>query len=178
VLGDWQLTTIVQAGSGYPLTVWAGVPGWNGGWGVGNSQSMPDVVVGVPCTVGGGSEVQWLNPDAWTVNGHRAGENGTSGLHICDGPSIFTVDLALYKNIRLGSRVVLQLRGEVFNAFDRVNFVGDSINRQYVGENVVFDTGDPSTATEIVSATPPGNFGQFTAARPARAVQLGVRLTF
>jgi hypothetical protein len=178
VLGDWQLTTIVQAGSGYPLTVLGGVTGWNGGWGVGNGSPMPDVVVGAPCTVSGGSEVQWLNPDAWTLNGHRAGENGTSGLHVCDGPSIFTVDLALYKNIRLGSRVVLQLRGEVFNAFDRVNFVGDSINRYYSGENVVFDTGDPSTATQVISATPPGNFGQFTAAGPARAVQLGVRFTF
>ena len=48
----------------------------------------------------------------------------------------------------------------------------------YNVENVAFDTGNPATATKIISATPPGNFGQFTAARDPRTIQLGVRLTF
>jgi hypothetical protein len=178
VLGDWQVTTIVQAGTGYPLTVWAWVPGWSG-WGEGNEgHTRPDVVAGVPCSVSGASEVQWLNPDAWTVNGHRAGETGTSGRNVCDGPGSFTMDLGLFKNIRLGSNLVLQLRGEVFNVFNTVNFVGGSVNSFYIAENVVFDTGDASTATQVLSATPPGNFGQFSAVRPPRTVQLGMRLTF
>jgi len=178
VFGDWQVTTIVQAGTGYPRTITAGVPGWSGGYGFPGTTITPDVVEGVPCIVDGGSETQWYNPDAWTVNGHRAGEVGTSGRNVCDGPSIFSTDLALYKNIRLGSRVVLQLRGEVFNVFNTVNFRGDSLNNSYSAENVVFNTGSASTATQVISATPPGNFGQFNNVRAPRTVQLGMRLTF
>jgi hypothetical protein len=42
----------------------------------------------------------------------------------------------------------------------------------------VFDTGDAATATKITGATPPGNFGQLTAARDPRTIQLGIRLAF
>ena len=34
------------------------------------------------------------------------------------------MDLALYKNIKLSQHVKAQLRFEVFNVFNRVNFVG------------------------------------------------------
>jgi len=44
--------------------------------------------------------------------------------------------------------------------------------------NVVFNTGSGSTATEIVSATPAGNFGQLTQSRDPRTAQVGIRLTF
>jgi hypothetical protein len=179
VFGDWQFTGIVQAGTGYPVTVTASVPGWSGGWGVGSGvNARPDVVPGVSCTADGGAELQILNPAAWTINGHQLGVNGTAGRNICDGPSLFTTDLALYKNIRLGSRLVLQLRAEMFNAFNNTMFRGDTLNLAYNAENVVFNSGNASTSTEVVSATPPGNFGQATQVRPPRQIQLGVRLTF
>jgi hypothetical protein len=66
----------------------------------------------------------------------------------------------------------------VFNLFDTVNFLAYSLNTGYNAENVVFDSGDAATATKILSATPPGNFGQFTAARDPRTVQVGIRLMF
>ena len=52
------------------------------------------------------------------------------------------------------------------------------LEHRYNAENVVYDTGDAATATKILSATPPGNFGQFTEARDPRTMQLGVRLVF
>jgi hypothetical protein len=75
-------------------------------------------------------------------------------------------------------RLKLQLRFEVFNLFNTVNFLGYSLNTAYNAENVVLDTGDAATATKILSAAPPGNFGQLTAARDTRTVQLGIRLAF
>ena len=150
VLGDWELATIVQAGTGYPVTVWAGVPGLNGPGGTGSNQlQTPNRVVGQPCTVSTANEIQWLNPAAFTLDGYSIGTNGTAGRNICDGPGLFQADASLYKNIRLGSRVKLQLRFEVFNLFNTVNFLGYSLNTGYNAENVVFDTGDAATATKI-----------------------------
>jgi hypothetical protein len=76
--------------------------------------------------------------------------------------------------------VALQLRAEMFNVFNRVNFLSDDGNVQtnWTPENVVFDTGDAATATRILSATPAGGFGQLNRAADPRQVQLGVRLSF
>ena len=179
VLGDWEVTTIVQAGTGYPITVAATVPGLNGPGGTGYQQPQtPNRVVGQPCTVSTIKELQWLNPDAFTLDGFPIGTNGSAGRNVCDGPGLFQADASLYKNIKLGSRLKLQLRFEVFNVFDTVNFPGYSLNTGYNAEDVVFDTGDAATATKILSARPPGNFGQLTAARDPRTIQLGIRLAF
>jgi hypothetical protein len=79
--------------------------------------------------------------------------------------------------------VKLQLRFEVYNLFNRVNFLGNSMTNggaitRYNPGNVVYDTGSGSTATRIISATPAGNFGQFTAAADPRTAQVGIRLMF
>jgi hypothetical protein len=179
VLGDWEFTTIVQAGTGYPVTVWASVPGLYGPGGTGSLQlQTPNRVMSQPCAVGTANPLQWLNPAAFTLDDHPIGTNGSAGRNICDGPGLFQADAAIYKNIRLGERLKVQLRFEVFNLFNTVNFLGSSLNTGYNAENVVFDTADAATATRILSANPPGNFGQLTAARDPRTVQLGIHLAF
>ena len=182
VFGDWEFTSIVQAGTGYPITVNVGsVPGLDGngiqGTGSGSDRVRPNVVEGQSCTADGSNPTQWLNPNAWTLNGYQIGTFGNSGRNICDGPSLFQVDASVYKNIRLSGRVKLQLRFEVFNLFNRNNFIsGQSYN--YDPGNVVFDTGSGSTATQIISATPTGNFGQLNNVRDPRTAQVGIRLMF
>jgi hypothetical protein len=184
VFGDWEITSIVQASSGYPITVFlGGVPGLSGngsaaGTGyVGNQR--PNRVPGEPCRASSGSETQWLNPAAWTINNYQIGTNGDSGRGICNGPGFFQVDAAVYKNIRLGKSIKLQLRAEVFNLFNRTNFlVGNEVAMTWTPENVVFDTGDATTATRIISATPSGSFGQLTDSADNRQAQFGIRLSF
>jgi hypothetical protein len=86
------------------------------------------------------------------------------------------VDASLYKNIKLGGRVKAQLRFEVFNVFNRVNFVGVSTNLSPT--SVTLDTGRAATATTITSFTPSGSFGQAGGTRDPRQAQFGIKLMF
>jgi hypothetical protein len=186
VFGDWEFTSIVRAATGYPLTVVTGGVGGvagNGnapsGSGNGNQLTRPNLVEGVDCQAKGGDKTQWLNPAAWTLNGYVLGSNGNAGRNICNGPGSFQTDASLYKNIKLGSRVKLQLRFEMFNVFNTVNFLGGGLTNggvqsSYNAQNVVLN----AAGTQIISANPVGNFGQLTTARDPRTMQLGIRLAF
>ena len=143
------------------------------------------MVASQPCHLSGSDPAQWLNPAAWTLNGYQIGTNGNTGRNTCNGPGSFETDASIYKNIKAGGRVKLQLRFEVYNIFNTTNFLSNSITSNNGGPttfynpgNVVFDTGSGRTATKIISATPAGNFGQFTAATDPRTAQLGIRLMF
>jgi hypothetical protein len=94
-----------------------------------------------------------------------AGTLGTAvGRDSLRAPGLLTVDLALSKNVSLGKGSHLQLRAEVFNLFNRVNYA------------------PPNSA--IFIATPDGgasvnpNAGQITSAGAPRQMQLGVKLAF
>jgi carboxypeptidase family protein len=185
IFGDWELSTIVQASTGYPYTIFLGnVPGLSGNGsltGTGYASNQRPDLTGEPCHVSGGSAAQWFNPAAFTIDNHAIGTNGNAGRHICDGPGFFRVDAALYKNIRVGKRVALQLRAEMFNVFNRTNFLSDdgtNVATNWNPQNVQFDTGDPTTATRVISATPAGGFGQMTKAADPRQMQFGVKIIF
>ena len=184
VFGDWEITSIVQASSGYPITVYlGGVPGLSGNGSAAGTgyvaAQRPNRVPDQPCRASGGSETRWLNPAGWTINNYQIGTNGDSGRGICNGPGFFQVDAAVYKNIRLGKNVKLQLRAEVFNLFNRTNFlVGNEVAMTWTPENVVFDTGNATTASRIISATPSGSFGELTDSADNRQAQFGIRISF
>ena len=122
------------------------VPGLNGGpSGTGyTATSGRTAWPASPAARRGGADEQWLNPAAFTMNGFELGTIGDGGRGICDGPGFFQVDLRSTRTSALGKRVKLQLRAEMFNVFNRTNFlVGDEVSRTWNPENVVFDTGDP-----------------------------------
>src|SRR5262249_28064968 len=153
------------------------------GTGSGGNLTRPLVVAGQPCHVSGSDPTQWLNPAAWTLNGYVLGTNGNNARNSCNGPGSFETDASLYKNIKLGGRVKLQLRAEMYSVFNTTNFLGNSMTNggqisTYSAQNVVFDAPTAATATKIISAQPAGNFGQLTAAGDPRTVQFGIRLMF
>jgi len=181
VLGGWEIGTIAQAFSGRAVTVFTGsIPGLSGrvsGTGY-NGNQRPNVVAGQPCRATSGPPEQILNPDAWTLTGFQLGTFGNSGRGVCEGPNFAQVDLALYKNIKFSQRVKAQLRFEVFNVFNRVNFTSDSLNNTLSPTSVTLDTGKASTATKIIDFAPSGSFGQATATRDPRQAQFGIKLMF
>jgi hypothetical protein len=179
VLGGWEFATIAQASSGSPLTVFTGaIPGMpNRVSGTGLSANQrPNVVEGQPCRASGGLPEQILNPAAWTLAGFQLGTFGNSGRGVCEGPNFAQVDASLYKNIKISSRVRAQLRFEVFNVFNRVNFVSVSTNLNPT--SVTLDTGRLATANRITAFTPSGGFGQAGGTRDPRQAQFGVKLMF
>jgi hypothetical protein len=180
VLGDWEVAGIAAASSGQSISVYAqtppGLASLNGTGYTGNQR--PNAVAGVSCQASGGNKEQILNPDAFTFTGYQIGANGTAGRGVCEGPRYFQVDLSLYKNINISKRVKAQLRFEVFNIFNHVNFLQGSVNNSFQPVTATYDTGDPATATTITGYTIPVGFGQASGTRDARQAQVGVKLTF
>jgi hypothetical protein len=78
------------------------------------------------------------------------------------GPGYLNWDISLMKSVSLGGRRQLQFRGELYNAFNSVQF--SAVNR-----DALFDQAGNQVNNE---------FGQYTAARDARRVQLMVRMRF
>jgi hypothetical protein len=82
------------------------------------------------------------------------GRFGNLGRNSLIGPGLATVDLGLYKNIRIHETRKFQVRGEFFNLFNRPNL------------------GQPN-ASLISSA-----FGRILSAGPARQIQVALKYSF
>ena len=62
----------------------------------------------------------WLNAAAFTDA--PAGSFGTTRRNGYYGPGYSDVDLSVFKNIHIVERLNIQLRAEMFNVFNRVNY--------------------------------------------------------
>jgi Carboxypeptidase regulatory-like domain len=94
----------------------------------------------------------WLNPDAFADP--AAGQWGTSRRNAYVGPGYSDVDLSIFKNTKIGERVNTQLRIEMFNLFNHINFAGplDSFQPNYTtpsGFNLYDTIGDFNGAPGI-----------------------------
>ena len=177
VLGDWEIGAIVLAASGSPLTVYNGfVPGIGGVSGTGFFfNQRPNRVAGEPCRATGGRKEQWLNPRAFTLDGFELGTFGDAGRGVCEGPGPFQVDLALYKNIRLGQEAPRPAPVRSVQRFQPDQFLGVDSFLDPLG--VTLDA-PLESATKVIGCQLPLSFGQATKARDPRQAQFGVKLIF
>jgi hypothetical protein len=158
VLGGWEMTGVITLQSGLPFTP----TGANfDPTGLGN---IPAIIAGnrpnVLCDPNAGAPhtfEQFFNTQCFQPNptsGTAPFALGNAGRGIVNGPTTKRVDFSLFKNIRLGETMRLQLRGEAFNVFNHTNF--------------------RTITTSITS----GSYGQVTAVRDPRNIQLGVKFYF
>jgi hypothetical protein len=120
---DWQLGVVFQARSGAPLT--PGTTGDSALTGLGNQRPM--IVSGVDpylpsdqrTFVAGGTALQWFNMAAFAQN--TAGVWGDTPKGYLRGPGFWNADMAVSRNLRIGAHT-LELRGEVFNVLNHVNW--------------------------------------------------------
>jgi hypothetical protein len=151
------------------------------GGGASRNVRRPDLVPGVnPFVTDGG--LVFLNPAAFATPAPGAfGNLERNSIH---GPSFRQIDLFFAKHFGIG-RTDLELRGEVFNLFDTVNFsnpVGtlpQAIPANGLGEANRVQPGQP------YSAAAAGTFGRLTSTvgrtvglGTPRQMQLAVRLSF
>ena len=147
LLGGWQVNAILAAQTGIANGATYGNDTTNTGVG-----SWPDMI-GNPELTGSEQSVQrWFNTAAFVAP--PPGRFGNSPRLSFHNPGLATVDFMVGKRIVLGNGMSALLRAEVFNLFNRANFV--DVNN---------------------SLTSPG-FGSITSAADPRIVQLGVKFTF
>lgn len=163
----WQLNSITQARTGFPITV------TQQGGTFGGFSFRPNVNLGVDtrCPAYNLPNCQF-NPAAFSIP--AAGVFGNAGRNILRGPGFRQVDFSVGKNTRLSEKTSIQLRMEIFNLFNNVNFA------------------DPSgglVQPDINSLRPYGLFGQsistvgnqlggLLGSGGPRQIQLSARFTF
>jgi outer membrane receptor protein involved in Fe transport len=185
LLGGWQINGVVTLASGMPVNVnYLFEDDYNGS---GEFFGRPDLV-GDPFQGTGGPE-RFLNLNAFAAPCTPNGEGGCAGgQHFGDlgrnafvGPGYQNVDLSLVKNTKLGERVNLQLRVDVFNVLNHPNFANPLLPNFAVDflQNGI----DPATNRGIgylpLTATPDVAGGNpFLGGGGPRAVQLAARVSF
>jgi hypothetical protein len=157
ILGGWQLSGITLFEGGVPLAVGINIDN-TGGLG-----TRPDQV-GNPNSGGRDAPLRWFNTTAFAPPTPMAqvlasGADptvaaGNAGRAPIIGPGIKQWDLGIYKNFQFRERMRWQIRGEMFNAFNHVNW------------------GNPNTTF----GTP--TFGRITGALQAREVQVALKFNF
>ena len=125
VLGNWQLNGITTLMTGTPFTVFDSTDVSLQGSApeiTGFSSNRPNLV-GDPNS-GPHTAEQWFNLAAFQQLDPvaNAGQFGTAGRNIVEGPGYANWDISAFKNIPVTEQTSFQFRAEFFNAFNRPNF--------------------------------------------------------
>jgi hypothetical protein len=150
LLAGWTISGITRFATGFPVTLSesddASLCGCNGA-------DVPNY---------NGQSIHFLNPrntgnqlfDPAPFSPETIGIAGTSNRRFFHGPGFNNWDLALHKNTRIGERMAMEFRAELFNVFNHAQFTNPS--------------GDINGS----------NFGQITNARDPRIGQMALKFSF
>jgi hypothetical protein len=161
IANGWSISPIITIHSGLPMTIISGAD--NNADGItGNDRPNlvgdPNLAGPVAANPACNAPTQihtaqaWFNPCAFVAN--AAGKDGNVGRNTLNGPVFRDVDLAIFRNFKIGERFTLQARGEGTNVFNMVS------------------KGQPNFTLTSKA------FGTITNAFPTRQLQLGLRLSF
>jgi hypothetical protein len=156
MLGGWQLSTVGILQKGTPLDITTSASWPRGDYNAdGNTGDRPNAP-GAALKRTGYERSAFLRGIflASDFPVPTPGTNGSLGRNVFRGPGFAGVDLALSKKFRVSERFLTELRGEAFNALNRVNL------------------NNPNTDLNSSS------FGRSTSAQTPRQFEVGLRVTF
>ncbi len=164
VLGGWEVAGIFNTRSGEPFTLTQPCGPWHcrPDHAAGNAQPVLDNWEKndtTRCVVGGRCSILYINRPAFTAvplnpNTRIAVRAGNVANGYLRTPLTWNVDFNLSRNIKIGERINLQVRADMFNGLNHVNYNGPT--------------------SDVTSAT----FGEINGAGGMRVVQLNGRLTW
>ncbi len=149
--GDWRVTVVNTMTSGLPVNL---------NYSPAAAFQVSTVVTHRPNIVGEiyadePSATQWFNPANIVVPTNSAEPFGNAARNVARGPSLYSMDLGLHKDLRIGGNRRIQFRLETFNVLNRTNLGAPNSNRSNA------------------------NFGSITTlAIQPRQVQLGLKFDF
>ena len=146
---DWTVSGVLTLQSGLPVAV---TQATNLNAFAGFSVQRPNLVGDPALPAGQRTAARWFRTEAFALA--PAFTLGSASRHPVRGPGVRLLDLAVVREVALGNRGRLDLRGEVFNALNAP---------AYGAPNGVFGS---------------AAFGSITTAGDPRVVQLAVRLHF
>src|SRR5262249_1163062 len=116
---NWHLSTVYQAESGMPLTISVFGDTANAGTVLGENPIRANYTGQPIFGPGARTAAEWFNPAAFATP--AAFNFGNAGRNSVSGPPLQTLDLALQRTFSLTEKMRFQLRGEAFNALNKVN---------------------------------------------------------
>ena len=152
-IGGFSINAIAQAQSGFPLSISAANASLQG---LAFNSLRPNIIGEVKTSADTKADRlrQYFNPLAFSLPAPYAFGNAPRTLPNLRGPSYFTTNLSLQRDLRFTENVRLQIRAEAFNVFNRANFQA------------------PGTAFGAA------NFGVITSTEDPRQVQFAARIYF
>ncbi len=150
---NWQVTTLYQIQSGFPLTISVFGDTANTGTALGENPDRANYTGQPVFPEGSHTEQEWFNPLAFSAP--KAYTFGNVGRNTVYGPGMQTLDLAVGRTLRITETTRISFRMEAFNSLNKVNL---------------------GTPNRFVNTA---QFGTITDSQtPGRQVQLSARLTF
>jgi hypothetical protein len=156
LIGSWQLNGIATMLSGFAFTPQSGSN--LSGDGDTRNPDRPSLNPNFSGPVVLGTQTQWFNPNAFALP--TAGTYGNLGRGTYRGPGLASIDLSLFKTVRLHEKASLEIRAECFNVENRANFATPNA--------IVFSGNAISPSAGLITST----------TTTSRQLQFGMKLIF
>jgi hypothetical protein len=171
VASGWIANSIVTVQSGFPFTPQLAFNPSNDGDTRNpvrpflNPNFSGPVIVGTPG--------EWFNPAAFAVTASNGGFFGNVARDAYFGPGLATWDFSVLKDTRIGEKMNLQFRAEIFNLLNRSNFNTPNLITFVQG----FNSQGANAGTVTSTPAPSGLNGSITStSTSSRQVQFGLKL--
>ena len=116
IVGNWNVNGIVTVSDGRPFTITA-----NDRAATGSGRIAVANCIGDPLPDGFEQTIdRWFDPAAFTTT--RSFTYGNCGINTVRGPSFKSTNFSLFRSIPIGAARRIELRWEVFNLFNDVNY--------------------------------------------------------